>query len=202
MKVYLPARIGKNSSGISFVVVVAILLSLSGCLHSALDVSTGEEPTVIYSTPGTMGNINGGGRSGVDAWCENNKPQNLSCGEIHALLSVDGNDTIYNLDKKFPSLPWTADIYNADKTKKIADNWGDLTDGTIGVTMREALGNLNGHWTGGTAGTVTCGNWTNNGAGWWGYMGHINWRDFNWIDNGQFACSSTRHVLCICWDKE
>ncbi len=199
MKVLSATRKGKNIAGISIAVAVAILLSLSECLHSALDVSTGEKPTIIYATPKTMGNINGGGRSGVDGWCEINKPQNLSCGEIHALLSVDANDTIYNLDKNFPSLPWTADIYNADKTKKIADNWGDLTDGTIDVTIHEAMGNLDGHWTGGTAGTTTCGQWTGAGSG---YMGHPNSLDFHWIDNTSLAYNESRHVLCICWDKE
>lgn len=174
---------------------------LTGCLHSLLDVDNKDDKILYLYTAGTTaGSINGGSRAGVDAFCATNKPMELTCtGGVHAFISIDGSDLAYNLDTKYSNLPTDAAIYNPDKSKKIADNWSDLTDGSIGMPLQNALGLSTDTWTGGSTGSATCSQWTDNSAG-NGTPGNRTAADFTWFDYTPTPCSSPFNVLCICWD--
>lgn len=182
-------------------------LFLYGCLHTLIDTEEdGDEKIYMYATPTTTGSINGGSRAGVDSYCVDNKPSSMNCngnGGIHAFISVDASDLAYNLDIKYSNLPTDRPIYNSDESQKIADNWSDFTDGSIHVSMQDALGTSTDHWTGGITGSSsdTC----NASQGWddttyYGYSGLRTGTDISWFEYSSLPCSSSFHVLCLCWD--
>jgi len=136
---------------IAFILGLGSLMFMGGCLHAFIDADEKETKGLyLFATGTTQGNISGGGRSGVDAFCSNQKPSSLSCtGGLHAFINVDASDAILNFYSIYPSLPQDLPVYNPDKTKKIADNWQDLMDGSIDMSLADAgILSSGSYWTG------------------------------------------------------
>lgn len=74
-----------------------------------------------------------GGRSGADALC-GSPPSGVTGG--HALVSIGASDEIRDMPTTY-SLPTDRIIVGPNEVK-IADNWADLLDGTIDVTLATA----------------------------------------------------------------
>ncbi len=124
---------------------------LGGCMHLFIDADDKETKALyLYATGTTVGNISGGGRSGVDAFCVSNKPPSLICtGGLHAFINVSVSDKVDFFTTAYPSLPQDLPVYNLDKTKKIADDWADLLDNSIDMSLADAGIATVAYWTGG-----------------------------------------------------
>ncbi len=178
------------------------LVFLGGCLHLFIDADEKEiKGLYLYATGTTAGNINGGNRAGVDSFCASHKPSALGCkGGLHALINVSEVDTVANFPAAYPSLPQDLPVQNPDKTQKIADNWADLWDGSIDVSLADAGIVTGDYWTG-ADGDSTCQNWTGVSSGAFGKstLADTSWWNYN--ANGPASCiAATYHVLCLCWD--
>ena len=146
-----------------------------------------------------------GGRSGADAIITANLPSSLSNVTIHALISIDETDCIANMPVTF-NFPANVPIYGPDGVTLIADNWADLLDGSIKVTLEDAgvLGSSSSFWTGSyTNGTLVlnshCNNWTSSNASVYGTVGNEQSIDYNWIQDKEYQSTSLMHLVGICY---
>jgi hypothetical protein len=88
---------------------------------------------------------------------------------------------------------------------KIADNWTDLTDGTLDAVINtNELGVVmppNTPYTGtnanGTAGAVHCNGWTSSSAAVTGVMGATTIAAYPWSANQNRACNTQARVFCF-----
>lgn len=155
---------------------------------------------------------NFGGRLGIDALCQSaiNKP--IEKPEARGFISIDAGDTIKNMpfNHYFPSeVPIKSKSGNI-----VADNWNDLTDGTIKNTLfiLGVLPNSTQWWSGSDAlafGNLAsspdpeehCNNFTNNGAA-NGQLGLSTLSDNYWMAGSAGSgviCSSLYNYLCIAY---
>jgi hypothetical protein len=110
----------------------------------------------------TMSTGNLGGLAGADTSCTNLATAAGLPGTYKAWLSTSGNDASTRLSHA------TVPYYLVDGTTKVADNWNDLTDGSIAHAINlDEHGNATGGeeaWIGtGTSGQafgVDCAGWT------------------------------------------
>ncbi len=114
---------------IAFILGLGSLMFMGGCLHAFIDADEKETKGLyLFATGTTQGNISGG---------------------LHAFINVDASDAILNFYSIYPSLPQDLPVYNPDKTKKIADNWQDLMDGSIDMSLADAgILSSGSYWTG------------------------------------------------------
>jgi len=83
----------------------------------------------------------------------------------------------------------------------VADDWADLTDGTIQASMAAATGLGTDYWTGsnddGTATGVNCSSWTSKANS--GTIGRGNVTSATWLNVSNVTCSGSNYVLGICY---
>jgi len=179
--------------------------------YGSMDDIPDTNPTIMYKASITH-NANFGGRSGVDNFCENNKPTGLGCnGNFHAFVSTNASDEIRDMPTNY-GYSNTDGIYMFNSSdgiyRKFAKNWNDILDNSLLINVATGLGNTPGNfWTGSqNDGSITpdaaatggctgvfwsyqCNNWGFNGTGnctvgnpYFGTQGNSNSVN-NWIRN-------------------
>jgi hypothetical protein len=141
---------------------------------------------------------------GADELCTNTRASSypeLPSGNVHAFLSIESGDTIADMPTKF-GVPTNKPIQSASEIA-IANDWADLLDGTIDVTLSDAGISSIGWWSGATSSgglhTYNCENWM--GSANWGEVGYSGMTDSNWISANNIMCTDTTYVvLCLCWN--
>ena len=175
----------------------------SGCTQIA-------NVTKIYlfgSTDEHDGNL--GGRTGADALldADGNKP--VACTTAtHAFISVDANDSIANMPTTY-CFPDNIKIYAPDGITIIADNWADLMDSSIDVSLMDAglfpVGKKREYWwTGSLAnGTLNSGNnangWTENLDVSGGAYANAAATDSTWLANDIDVSSTNNGLVGLCY---
>jgi hypothetical protein len=158
---------------------------------------------VLYSAGGTAGAI--GGRGGADVLCGQaalGMPGIPLHATTRAFISVDGYDSIANMPTNF-GVP-TGRKVTGPNLIKIADDWADLMDGTIDISLIDAdiIGPTNwysGSFSDGTTAGDTCSGWTD-GSGSSGRFGYHGSTTSTWISSGSSICGvPLNHVLCLAW---
>lgn len=162
---------------------------------------------ILFATTSTP---NGaiGGRSGADALCHNDVGS-LTCGNVHAFLTVTANDqisdmpTLYNVSTSVP-------IVSPNGTQ-LGSNWADILDGTIQTTLANA-GVISGdaYIFGGSSanGTIhapdsvdyTCEGWTSHVNNFSALRAElIDPNATNWIGTSSLPCIAQCSLLCLCY---
>ena len=184
-----------------------------------LETPSGETKAVLVYLTDNKYDGNLGGRQGADAKC--NPPSSLGCkpGTVHALITVNSDDSIKNVAKNYnfdinTLIYW----YNRETSQKLilANSWNKMIEGNIENGQKEGTGRgeWSGDfpWTGGLGdGSVlaTCSQWTSNGgdletaAGPYGTIGGVD-KEFLFASDGwagisfSMVCKNTRYLRCIC----
>ncbi|RJX24625.1 MAG: hypothetical protein C4563_00055 [Desulfobulbus sp.] len=180
---------------------------LNKATYSGTTASPAPSYLVLYDS-GQDGTGNLGGRSGANSLCPANRPAGFS--NSAAFLSVSATDTIAGR-QAFAGLDTALEIRSPNGTV-IANNWADLLDGSIDVTLQVAgIALSTGFWWSGSNanGTLglTCEGWTSavdgpsggSPAGDWGVSSQAN---SLWINPGavdRTYCHEPSDVLCIAW---
>ncbi len=145
-----------------------------------------------------LGNM--GGREGVDEICNTEKPSEANGRQVRAFISVDVDDSVDNMSTNY-DVPSNLPIVTT-LDLEIASNWSDLTDGSIAISLSDALPNMQSssyYWTGtmpnGQAGAAPCDGWTNTSGG--ADAGNSDAVDGQWLSAIGSICSFGRKVLCI-----
>ena len=152
----------------------------------------------VFATPSQYtGDL--GGRTGADGICRANVGV-LSCpSAIHALLSVDANDTVANMPTTV-HVPANEAIQSPNGTS-IATNWADLLDGNLqhsfGVAGLFDVNTSTDWWSGsnsdGTPSSDRCSDWTYDSAitTFKGEIGVSSAFNSTWSTAGASACNNT-----------
>lgn len=157
---------------------------------------------VMYKAGGVSGAI--GGRPGADVLC-GQAAMGKAGVPLHAttraLLSVDVGDTIALMPILY-GVP-TDRMITGPNWSVIADDWADLLDGSIDMTL-SAAGVMFGVWysgslADGTLAAETCSGWTD-GSGSSGRYGFQLSTGVEWISSGSALCGNPLYdVLCLAW---
>ncbi|MGE5550639.1 MAG: hypothetical protein ACM3ZC_08920 [Bacteroidota bacterium] len=141
-------------------------------------------------------------RTGADAIAAANRPLVMAGKICHAFISISAADCIANMPANY-GFPTNIPIVSAtDTTKVIADNWADLLDGTIDLTLNEAFGWTGpyGWWSGskadGTYDTANTGGWTSYT---YGMTGRTDVTTDAWIYNDGSPGANNHYVLGIAY---
>jgi hypothetical protein len=156
---------------------------------------------VFLTSTSQQGNV--GGLAGADAICQQLAQAASLPGVFMAWLS----DAAQSPATRFVQSPGP---YVRVDGVTIADNWADLTDGTLDapITVAEngaVFNAVNGRsWThtlaNGTAGGVlnqACANWTSNDVGGHGDEGQVTATSDNWTDLASGTCNNNFHLYCF-----
>lgn len=189
-------QIRLNSSPLPEITYTATLTA--GSASDAWSVTTVPRKKVFVSSATYNGNL--GGLSGADAKCQALADAVPLGGTYKAWLS-DGTTSAAS------RITQSSTGYRMVNGTKIADNWADLTDGTINAV-------LNVTQTGGTAasaevwtntstaggiygGGYHCTNWTSSSSGVFGAVGSTNWALSLWTEYTIAACNLARRLYCL-----
>lgn len=158
---------------------------------------------VLYSGGRHDGNL--GGRAGADAICTSAAGGVPGYSNYHAFLSVNADDEIRDMPANY-GVPTNAPIY-APNHYLIANNWSDLLDGSIRISLTAAsiLPDNRFWWAGSeTNGAFLdyyyCGGWVTSSTSMSGGTG-LSWRsDSVWISGYHYPCSdTTTYLLCLAY---
>lgn len=120
-----------------------------------------------------------------------------------AFISISATDQLKDIPSNY-NFPTSVPIYGPDGIAKIADNWADLMDETIDITLTEAgvlpdYGKGVSWWSGsnsdGTVHTDTCQSWTNTASN--GRVGDSYSKDTYWINDWTIGGDGTPFLLGI-----
>ena len=166
-------------------------------------------PTRIYIYPAVKndGNIKGSysdARTGAD-FIAANRPLSLAGKTVHAFISISSTDCIAKMPGYFGFPDNIPIVMATDDTKIIADNWSDLLDGSIKMSLSDAFGWTGnyGWWSGSnTDGTYdvssdNCSGWTDHNKN--GMTGETNYYDVTWIHSIDGVGTGPRYVLGIAY---
>jgi len=184
-----------------------------------LETSGGETKTILVYLTDNKYDGNLGGRQGADLKC--NPPPSLGCknGTVHALITVNNDDSIKNVAKKY-NLDINTPIYwyNRETSQKLilANNWNKMIEGNIENGQKEGTGKGEWAgdfpWTGGLgdgSALSTCNQWTSGdgdleeATGPYGIIGGVE-KEFLFASDGwagisfSTVCKNTRYLRCIC----
>ena len=158
---------------------------------------------ILYSL-GDPHDGNLGGRSGGDALCaaSTNKPSGYE--NYRVFISVNAADEIRDMPSNY-AVPTNMRIVSKNGTI-VADNWADLLDGSIDVTLRSAGVTSRDYWRSGSqaGGAVvtggSCAEWTRS-TGSIAYLGSPDYTDDRWFYNNHDDCTnnSLSDVLCLAY---
>jgi hypothetical protein len=147
-----------------------------------------------------------GTREQIDEYCNlpANKPAALEDYSAYAFISKNGTDQMKDLAGKYGFATDEA-IYAAATNHKIADDWADLFDGTLDMSLQEAgqMAANENYWTGstddGSVSSETCNEWTDDdGAGaFLGTNGSSSLKNGAWLINRDSKCDQLLKILCI-----
>ena len=184
------------------------------CCVSGSCVSVSDDKKITLYKTTTKHNGNFGGRAGVDNFCANNKPSDLTCNNVHAFISVNPADEVRDMPNNYgysSSKPLYWYHSTEGKFTKFANNWADILDSSIEVNAHMGTGYSGDHWTGsyidGSSDEVrdpgygTCGAWTSTSK--YGTMGDPLNVNSRWLYNsGKLSCSHNFRLLCMCLAAE
>jgi hypothetical protein len=171
------------------------IIALVALLVGAASVHATNVTYRVFVTNNTWtGNI--GGLSGADAKCMLAANAARLNGTWMAWLSSNSTSASSRL------YHYTTGVYRLDGIK-VANNWNDLTDGTllapINITERRQVVQSPKVWTGtnttGAKYAPFCGNWASASGN--GTIGNAFRKDYRWTVEGKEACSGTKHLYCF-----
>ncbi len=158
-------------------------------------------PCRVFITA-TVSTGNLGGLEGADARCQNRAEAAHLPGSYMAWLSNDSASPSTRFPLKSTGPYWTPDRV------RIANNWDDLTDGTLEATIvvTETGFSPGGYYrvwthtrpdgTAGGVGNVNCQNWTSAGAG-GGDAGWCGLDTAEWTENNSTDCFLLKRLYCF-----
>jgi len=156
-------------------------------------------PNILFFATQNIYLGNMGGREGVDALCDIEKPAQVSDRQVRAFISVESGDGIADMPSNY-DVPTDLPIVTMTDVE-LAVDWSDLMDGSIAMNLSSALSNMPAneyYWTGtmpdGSV-SMTCDGWTNNSGG--ADAGSSDSIDGQWLSSVGSVCSFGRKVLCI-----
>lgn len=161
---------------------------------------------IVFATGATFqGNL--GGINGADSTCQSRATAAGLSGTFKAWLASSGSD---DPDARFIK---SAVPYELPDGTKVADNWADLTDGTLDAAItRDENGNSIGTillaWTNvlsnglveSTAGTnAHCNGWNDSDSGPDGFQGTLSSQTSLWTDNSDINvdCDDFNRLICF-----
>ncbi len=158
---------------------------------------------VLYEGNGLpTGNL--GPRSNADAFCSSSLPAGFS--NSHAFIGFSVSDSIANMPINY-GVPTNLPI-QSDTNIVIANNWADLMDGNIDVSLSAAGVLFPGDiwWSGSESDgvqdtpiyTPDCQEWTN-GITFSGAYGNSDNLDSTWIHDSNLLCFNVISVLCVAY---
>jgi hypothetical protein len=158
----------------------------------------------VFPTAPSFGNL-GGSRATGDNACRTIRDSTypgLPDDHVLMLISFDGDEMI-DMASAY-SIP-TNRPFSGPGGTVFADNWADLFDGSIDMTLAAAGALGSGFWwsgsySDGTGYTDTCENWYSAAAAYSGAIGSATAVDGNWILFGTQTCSMTVPFLCLAWE--
>lgn len=162
-------------------------------------------PTRLVLYVGDVRQGDFGPRSSADGLCYTNLPPGFSNFAVFA--SFNAVDSIANMPSNF-GLPTTLPIQSASGID-IANDWSDLMDGSIDVSLLSAgvlsLGDW--WWSGSEDGfgnhidgtTENCSGWLTNSGMVGGYSGYYGSTTATWIRDTNAGCGDPLPVLCIAY---
>lgn len=173
-----------------------------GCVLPQVQGATGcVTPLVLFRGGGISGPA--GGRDGIDALCASARTSlSIAANSASGFVSVSDADEIRDLPT---SRGFATNVPIVGPTGKIiANDWADLLDGTIGLSLQDAdvLQPATAFWYSGStaAGALTntnCGGFTGVGVG-DGTYGYYTKTDDTWIDIGTATCGLSGYsFLCL-----
>lgn len=184
-----------NSSPLPEITYTATLTV--GSASDSWSVTTVSRKRVFISSATYNGNL--GGLSGADAKCQALADAVPLGGTYKAWLS-DGTTSAAS------RITQSSSGYRLVNGTKIADDWADLTDGTIdavlNVTQTGATVGMVYVWTntstaGGIQDTNHCTNWTSSSMGLSGNLGSTVWYDYTWTNVGPNSCNTSNRLFCF-----
>jgi hypothetical protein len=100
----------------------------------------GSSKLVLYNAGTHDGNLKGAeadARTGADAICNSsaNKPSGVT--KVHAFISISAADQISDMPAHYGYSTGSA-IYGTDGTQLIANNWADMLDNSINMSLNSA----------------------------------------------------------------
>jgi hypothetical protein len=193
--IYVNILVKDGDGYISAYTKVSVMTSLSG--------AAGSVGIYLISAGNTKGDF--GGRLGADKICREyitvNFPS-LPVNNMRAFISINAVDQIADFPANF-GVPAGVAIMGPTG-KVIADDWLDLTDGDIKISLLDAeVGSpLTSWWSGsdsyGIVATDIC-NSISDSTSSNGQIGAHNTTDSSWISNGTRPCNSNQTLICIGW---
>jgi hypothetical protein len=158
----------------------------------------------MFSGGGHQGNL--GGRSGADLICGKRATKEFE--HIRAFLSVNSADEIRDMPDNY-GVPTDWPIVGPTGVK-IADDWGDLLDGSIDMALSGAeivTDDVSDWWSGsnadGSVHTNTCQEWTTNSSAVRGRSGSHWSATASWISSTDQRCDyheDDNFMTCIGWN--
>lgn len=168
--------------------------------------SVDQTGTILYVSSTTHNgdfdtNNDGDARPELDAFCSTYKPSNLQCNNIHAFISVNGNDEIKDMPANYGYNPYRP-VYWYGGSKlltKMATTWTDFLDSSILTTQVFGTGNGSNVFTGTYfTGFLTehCNYWTDTTGT--GRYGNSNDSSGGWLYGSSTNCSDSLSIRCAC----
>lgn len=150
------------------------------------------------------GNI--GGRAGADEACLTDANMPADATVAHAFISVTEDDCIANMPVNY-NFPANIPIVAPDGVTVIADNWDDLLDGGIKVSLVDAglMTEVKSSvwWSGsnqdGTLHSANCSEWTISDVSISCWVGGVAQTGSRWISDGNVASFENSHLLGIAY---
>jgi hypothetical protein len=145
-----------------------------------------------------------GARAGGDAHCletydANFTARSCSRSRVHAVLTIDGADTIGLMPTKF-GVPIDVPVHRAADDVIVSDNWNLLTGLNVprNPPANEASEALGTAWSG-ASGTATCSAWAAGDTSQSGAQAHATLTVTTWLNRGSVTCEKVARLLCMCW---
>jgi hypothetical protein len=203
------ATIGTSTAIVGNLGIGGKVAAIEYCDQYGLNCKSAEEMlfpnlnrTVIYISTASH-NCQLGGRSGADNFCKLHKPDNLECGNTHALVSLEsGPDDIQQMPANF-GYDANTPIYwynqSTQRYNQFSDTWAHMLDGNIDMSQQDgtgiALPVMTGSISSGQAWMGnTCFNWDFSGSN--PVSGNANSVDSTWLQAANI--STPAPLRCVC----
>jgi hypothetical protein len=142
-----------------------------------------------------------GNRAAADLLCSGAAPGWAAGRTVRTLISLSATDEIRDMPANY-SIPTNLPIYGPNGSSKIADDWADLLDGTIDMSLSAAGAATTNHgwWSfSNSDGSLTssCQDGTSNSGAHLGRIGFNSTTVFFWISDGDDNCDQFWHLICV-----
>jgi hypothetical protein len=124
--------------------------------------SDGTTKLILFNAGTHDGNL--GGRSGADAPCGASANAPVGAKNIHAFISISADDELRDMGDRH-GCPADFAVYGPDGTSLIANNWTDMLDNSINMSLTGAGVVPNDYWISGSDSDGAYGTSYNNCSG-------------------------------------